>query len=953
MGPTDRTPVARKTLALALAWTTALVAGVTGCSSSSPNQGPGDSGGGGDAGGLDAGTPGGGGGDASVTSVVFLHTNDVHSHLLAFGPEIDDPELPVLPPNTTPAAPSHDVLGGAKRRAKVIQDLAAEANTTYGSPVATVDSGDLMIGSLFHLGDVGSGLDYNIAHLLGYDVVTLGNHEFEFGPANLATAIRNGFPDLANARTSTLTTPVIVASNIRFAIGAHEDDALASLYAAQPTAGKPLRRYHIQTFKAGSKSVRVGFLGLMGINAAAVAAAKTPVRFSAVQTSTACTSDAQCPGSRCYASAHDAAASQGFCLAPVGETDPATFAQLVKDVAATVADLRAESVDIVVALSHAGVDPREAAAILASGTIPAQPVSEEILLALGVDQALAAAKVPGLDVIIGGHSHTVIPHPIIVPNPASGIKTAIVQAGSYGAYVGKLRLTRTGTLAGTPWTVDTAYSGLVKIDTTIHAENDLLDVVENSLIDGVETTPIATPGDGLILPPEQCDGSLLPQGASCATYFPGSTGTLSCGPTQQLDLSGCHLTAQTCGNGRIDPGEMCDPSVPTSTGALGGQTCEGLRAGYLPGGHLACRENCSFNFDGCAPFHVSLLEAVLNFRQDPSMLIRNGDTAPRPKIGSAPNRGKLFFYPIGTTSFDLAPIPFHESNLLDLITDAERSALNRIDPPSVRDPVRLVFGANGLVRDAIQRGMTGVVTLEDLFRVLPLGASPVEGTPGWPLAHFYVRADELKTALEIGVTQGLAADDFWLGVSGARVAYDLSRPPPDATHPGRIVRITLTSSRAAVTDDTTLEPLPLFDASRTPPFRSNDPGQLIHVGGSLYISFFAEAFGICPRHADGTQFAECASCTVATATTTCRLPGSVCDPAAGRCVGAPPAGLSARALARLPGPLPYFQELKEFLALMNFIREPNHGVIPTTYTATVPRRLCCVGGACPPDRTCP
>ncbi len=56
-------------------------------------------------------------------------------------------------------------------------------------------------------------------------------------------------------------------------------------------------------------------------------------------------------------------------------------------------------------------------------------------LGLEADKSLAAA-VPGIDVIVGGHSHTEIPKPL---KTESG--TIIVQAGAYGLYLGVLELT--------------------------------------------------------------------------------------------------------------------------------------------------------------------------------------------------------------------------------------------------------------------------------------------------------------------------------------------------------------------------------------------------------------------------------------------------------------------------------------------------------------------------------
>jgi 5'-nucleotidase / UDP-sugar diphosphatase len=92
---------------------------------------------------------------------------------------------------------------------------------------------------------------------------------------------------------------------------------------------------------------------------------------------------------------------------------PVTFADIAERSKAVVELLRnREKVDLVVCLSHAG-------------TKPVKSRSEDEIL---------AGKVPGIDVIISGHTHTVLPEPILID------KTIIVSAGSYGAYLGILNL---------------------------------------------------------------------------------------------------------------------------------------------------------------------------------------------------------------------------------------------------------------------------------------------------------------------------------------------------------------------------------------------------------------------------------------------------------------------------------------------------------------------------------
>jgi 2',3'-cyclic-nucleotide 2'-phosphodiesterase (5'-nucleotidase family) len=86
----------------------------------------------------------------------------------------------------------------------------------------------------------------------------------------------------------------------------------------------------------------------------------------------------------------------------------------VASAAELVPDLRRSS-DVVIVLSHLGLDE---------------------------DRRLAA-RVPGIDVIVGGHSHTLLKAPVFVLNAANenGYHgTAIVQAGSRGEWVGRTTL---------------------------------------------------------------------------------------------------------------------------------------------------------------------------------------------------------------------------------------------------------------------------------------------------------------------------------------------------------------------------------------------------------------------------------------------------------------------------------------------------------------------------------
>src|SRR4051794_20986156 len=126
-------------VSLALTLTLAL-----GCGSSESSSPPVDSGVS-DAPAADLGLPADGGGSgstdvAAVTqSLVILHPNDLHSHLMGFGPEADYP----------PASANDDsTIGGLARLAARISAARTAAGTT---PVLLLASGDYMMGTPFQV----------------------------------------------------------------------------------------------------------------------------------------------------------------------------------------------------------------------------------------------------------------------------------------------------------------------------------------------------------------------------------------------------------------------------------------------------------------------------------------------------------------------------------------------------------------------------------------------------------------------------------------------------------------------------------------------------------------------------------------------------------------------------------------------------------------------------------
>ena len=113
---------------------------------------------------------------AADTVITILHTNDTHSQI--------DP----LPANDANAG-----KGGVARRATLVKRVRKENPNTL-----LVDAGDVLQGTPyfnFYKGEV----EYKAMSAIGYDVGTLGNHEFDNGVAALAAALKFATFDIVSA----------------------------------------------------------------------------------------------------------------------------------------------------------------------------------------------------------------------------------------------------------------------------------------------------------------------------------------------------------------------------------------------------------------------------------------------------------------------------------------------------------------------------------------------------------------------------------------------------------------------------------------------------------------------------------------------------------------------------------------------------------------------------------
>jgi len=279
--------------------------------------------------------------DAGPDSLVVLHTNDIHSHVLPFHR-------------------SEDVLvGGSAARASRI-----ERERARNPDLLLLDAGDVIQGTPAY--NLFRGVpDTRVMSAMRYDAVALGNHDLDDGPAawihlrqyatypvlsaNIFAAADSGW-----ARDLTETPPAEVRSNSQWIGGQRVSEKAPLRFLARPYVILP---WH---------GAKVAILGLTTGRLVNI------VRISA---------------------------NRG-----VAVSDPIAAARYY------VPRLR-EQADIVIALTHLGVE----------------------------DDKELARRVPGIDLIVGGHSHT-----RLETVEYSGTGTApklpgvpIVQTGAWGDRIGR------------------------------------------------------------------------------------------------------------------------------------------------------------------------------------------------------------------------------------------------------------------------------------------------------------------------------------------------------------------------------------------------------------------------------------------------------------------------------------------------------------------------------------
>ena len=170
--------------------------------------------------------------------LTILHTNDLHSHLMGFGPEAD------YSPATTG---DDDTVGGFARVAAIIK---AEKAAAEGD-VLVLDVGDFTMGSMFALLSATAGVELKLMDAMGIQATCVGNHELDWGPNGLAAIVAKGKED---------TSISVLASNLVTDPDDAGDDAVEQLF-----AGGLIQTEMTIVTEGG---LTVGLFGLMGNGAA-------------------------------------------------------------------------------------------------------------------------------------------------------------------------------------------------------------------------------------------------------------------------------------------------------------------------------------------------------------------------------------------------------------------------------------------------------------------------------------------------------------------------------------------------------------------------------------------------------------------------------------------------------------------------------------------------------------
>jgi 5'-nucleotidase/UDP-sugar diphosphatase len=184
--------------------------------------------------------------------LVILFTHDLHSYF--------------LPHHILTEEGNQMQQGGYAKLAYLIK----EQRLLHQNKTLIFDAGDFSMGTLFHTSFVQEASELRLMGKMGYDVVTFGNHDFDFHADGLARMLQG-------TRSKSKQLPALVASNIVFSKNDPGDAALKQAFQSYPVTQYTIIK---------KNGIRIGLFGIMGKDAGHDAPFAKPLTFAdPVQTS--------------------------------------------------------------------------------------------------------------------------------------------------------------------------------------------------------------------------------------------------------------------------------------------------------------------------------------------------------------------------------------------------------------------------------------------------------------------------------------------------------------------------------------------------------------------------------------------------------------------------------------------------------------------------------------------
>ncbi|MBD3107742.1 5'-nucleotidase C-terminal domain-containing protein [Bacillus sp. AGMB 02131] len=310
---------------------------------------------------------------------------------------------------------THANLDNVAKRVTAVKEVRAKKPDSL-----LLDAGDVFSGTLY-FNEFKGQADLQFMNLMKYDLMTMGNHEFDLGSSP------EGHTALADFVKKSKFS--FVSTNVNYSKDPHLKKLFSNEITSKPKSGK--------IYNGVIKTINGEKVGFFGLTTEETKDISSPVNI--------------------------------------------TFSNYIDEANEAVKAFEKLGVNKIVAITHIGYDDNPA-----------------------YDNDLTLAKeVDGIDIIVGGHSHTQLDQPVVIDEDENGATkdpTVIVQAYQYNEFLGTLdvEFDKKGKIVG--------HAGeLIKIaDKTADPEaeallkpyKDKIDEIKNTPTEGVAAKPLTSPRDG-------------------------------------------------------------------------------------------------------------------------------------------------------------------------------------------------------------------------------------------------------------------------------------------------------------------------------------------------------------------------------------------------------------------------------------------------------------------------